>query len=352
MLSRFTGRRQPQELPCAITLVLACLVLVAPGCGVPDTQPFADATAQLRDGIHTVGAVTVERVKGDDEPIDSDQPPAPGDPDYPTWEVQQLWEVRLAAAQALVRYADALAAITASARRAGSTADELGSAIQEISRGFSAVSAPSDQVVALATKLVEIAVNVKAAHDLDDAISKAHPAVEGIAALLLEDLDDLLLRYQTAHRDELRRRFLKGETAYSREYLAITTRRSKAEEEVNRLWSERSEAGFDTAAGRELVEDLQAAEELLARLVARETPYRADYLALVREREDVEEIFRKTKQAVHTWLATHGDLAEAVRRNRQPNWRELLSTARELHVLIERLDEDDRVPATTEVSLD
>ena len=372
-------------------IVTAVLVLFVAGCRLPSVQPYANATAELRDAVETTGEVTVARMKGDSEPFDPKNPPEPTDPAYPAWELAQAWEVRLAAAGALVTYADALADITAAEEASADNMRDLAGAIDEIAASLPGVAAPSQEVVALATKLGEIALEVKAAHDLAEAVERAQPAVEGIADILSQDWDDMLVLYQTAHRMHVKDTFLRSDTDKSIKYLEFATYYTElksrvealraelqtakfenpsgrdlvaelkeaedlltgAEESdgpyytelksrVEALRDELREAKFENPSGRDLIAEVREAEELLAITEAQAGPYLEAYNDLARERQRVEALFKHAKEATAAWIQTHRDLAAAIKANRRPNWRELLKTTQELHVLIDALRADER----------
>ena len=371
--------------------VATVLFVFIAGCHLPNVQPYAEATAELRDAIEATGEVTVARMKGDSEPFDPENPPEPADPAYPAWELAQAWDVRLAAANALVTYADALADITAAEEASADNMRDLAGAINEIAASLPGVAAPSAEVVALATKLGEIAIEVKAAHDLAEAIERAQPAVEGIADILAQDWDDVLVLYQAAHRMHVKDTFLRSDTEKSMKYLEFATYHTELKNRVEALRVELQTAKFENPPGRDLIAELKEAEELLARAEASDGPYYTElkarvealrdelrtakfenpsgrdlmaevreaeellaiteaqagpyleaYNDLARERQRVEALFKHAKQATAEWLQTHRDLAAAIKANRRPNWRELLKTTQELHVLIDALRADER----------
>jgi hypothetical protein len=324
------------------TLLLVAFVLSIAGCQMPNVQPYADATARLRDAIQVAGETTVARLKGDRKPFDLENPPRPGDDAYPAWELSQLWEIRLAAANALVAYADSLSDITAAGNQAGGNAQKLGTTISGLASGLAGVSAPSQEVVALAAKLTELAIKVKASHDLAKAVERAQPAVEGIAELLTKDLDDLLICYQTAHRDLLKDTFLRGKSEKSKKYLQLATYRKSLKERVEQLREELKGNEFTNPADRDLTSELEQAEELLTKANLAFLPYQEEYLELLRERERVEQLFDQAKKTTAAWLNTHRDLSESITSNRRPSWRELLSITQELHVLVDAVREDNR----------
>lgn len=327
----------------------AVFVLLIAGCQLPNVQPYADATVQLRDAIEATGEVTIARVKGDDNPFDSESAPEPGDPDYEAWELAQLWQVRLAAADALLAYADALADITAAGKAAGDNARQVGNVITEIAGDLPGVSAPSSEVVALAVKLGEAAIKVKAARDLAQAVERAQPAVEGIADVLENDLDDMLSIYQVAYRDHVEANFLIGDPETGNEYLRLATYHMKLRAKVEAVRKELADADFANPAGRDLIGEVQEAEQLLATAEAAWRPYGDQFQALRRERRRVEALFTQAKRATAAWVKTHGDLAEAIRNNRRPNWRELVKVAAELHVLVDAVRAAESPLAPTDI---
>lgn len=324
------------------TLFALALVLTIAGCPIPNVQPYADATAQLRNAIQITGETTVACVKGDREPFDLKKPPRPGDDTYSAWELAQLWEIRLVAANALVAYADALADITAAGNQAASNAQRLGSTIDEITLSLQGVSAPSQEVVALVSKLTELAIKVKATQDLAKAVELAQPAVEGIAELLTKDLGDLLIIYQGAHRALVKKTFLRGDSEKAISYLQLSSYRKALQSQVEKLRKELEDNEFVNPAGRDLISELQQYEELLTKTDIALLPYQKEFLELVRERERVEQLFDQANKATAAWLQTHRDLAAAIKANRRPNWRELLEVTQELHLLIDAVREDNR----------
>ncbi len=343
-MSHGPGALHLRDTGMSIVMFLALLVA---GCQVPDLQPYAEATAQLRDTIRVAGDVTVARVKGDQSPFDPGHPPDPQDPAYGAWELQQLWQIRLTAANALVTYADALANITAAGRTRGDNARDVAAALREIGASLPGVNAPSQEVVALAATLGEVAGQVQAARDLAQAVERAEPAVEAMAAVLEQDLDDLLICYQTAYRKCVKDTYLRADSSASSEWLRLATYLTKLQARVEELRAALKENAFTNPAGRDLIRELQDAEQLLAAAQASSLPIREEYRALEHERERVETVFQQARNATAAWVRTHRDLAASIRANRRPDWREFLTVARELHVSAAALRADERPVSRT-----
>jgi hypothetical protein len=307
---------------------------------LPDVQPFADATAQLHDGLERAGEITVARVAGGEEVR------APEDDEEPTtaWQLQQVWETRLFAAEALVAYSDSLAEIVAAGKDASNGAERLGSTINEIAEQIPGVGTLSPGLVGLGQRLVTTAIEVKASRDLADAVEKADPAVAGIAEILVEDLDDLLALYKKGYRDVVRERY----AAVDSEYKKLRDHRDNVQKEVETLRAAFDVPAEDGGDPEEASAQLQSAEELLAQTNAAFLPLWERRQALEKEREDLEALVELTRKAAGAWRQTHLDLSTAIDEGRRPNWRELLREAQELYELVEVIiEENEKADAPT-----
>ena len=308
----------------AVPALLLPLLLL--GCvALPDVQPFADATAQVNNSLKEVGEITVARV-ANGEKVEA---PGEGEEASDAWQLHEIWRTRLFAAGALVAYADSLAEIVAAGNNAANAATKLGSTISEIAAQVPGVGTLSPSVVSLGQKLVEIAIKVKTSRDLATAVEAADPGVAGIADILVEDLDDVLLLYKTGNRKVRRERY--GQDS---KYKKLRDHQRKLHDHVIQLRK-------DTAlTDPEQVVALQQAEELLARANEAFAPLWDRKRALENERAEFETLIRRTDQTVRAWRQTHHDLAGAIREGRRPNWRALLTQAQELHGLVEAIREE------------
>jgi len=298
------------------SIPLCCVILtfglVVSGCQVPNVEPFANATLALRRAIIESGAVTAETMAT--VPKRSTN----------TKELMDLWQDRVRLMDVLLGYSDALAGVAAAGAAAQQTVQTLGDSIMSLADIVPSTGAAAREGVQLAQLLIRTGIQIKAYHDLDAAISAAHPALTEVARYLQADLDDLQRLYRNASQD--------------REF-AIDETYGKHEAQRDQLLARRDRLR-DTMFGtfNDInVEQVKKIEELIAYMEPEHQEYVQQRATLLRERTLTSQMFNKAKQGIRAWVQAHEELKLAMAQKRQPNVRLILSTAQEIKDAVDRI---------------
>jgi hypothetical protein len=300
----------------AIVVLITAVFVV--GCGVPNVEPFAEATVELRRAIVEGGAMTAEAMTtaaatlpGDDANEDAEQ-------------FVEIWGDRVKLADVLVGYSDALAGIAGAGVGAQQTAEALGSSIMQLADIVPGTGAAVDAGVRLGEVLVRAGIQVKASKDLGQAVDAAHPALAQVADYLQEDFGDLAILYKKASQDM--------EKALDDEYGRSLDGRRRLLDKVSKL-----RLAVITDPNDENIERVKKVEEVLALMEPEHEAYMQRRHVLSQTRTAAIEMFSQAKAGVRAWIQAHDDLKLAIEQNRQPNVRLILSTAQEIKEAVDRI---------------
>ena len=322
----------------AAKLLLVCTVCAlaaagSVGCQAPGAQlkGFADATVELQTAIRASGDVTVAATGAVPAIDEQNKVIAPSDPKHPANQLAQLWQERTRAMDGLVAYADALASIAAASDQAQQNTEALGESVKRLTTfipGTASTSVPAGEIVTLAAKIGEIAIQVKAAKDLGDEVSRAPPALEGIAIVLGKDLKDLETQYKVASQSL--------ERATDTEFGPRNEYRKKL---IDRRGELRNTVANElTSANLEMsTKALEMVDHLIKETDADDIAYNTRFANVLTERRRVIQMIGAARAGVQTWLTTHQDLARAIEEGRHPNVRLVLAKAQEIRTLVDAL---------------
>jgi len=160
---------------------LACLLIS--GCtSLPDAQPFADASVRMQGAVSQSGRVVVQELRELDWAQDQ------------ATDLEEAWQERIAAVDAVVRYSNTVAAIVAAGEKGGESATALAGSLGTLA-GAAGIALPGGEVIGVATDTVkfigaQIAL-VRASNSLKEALAQSQPAVNRLTAILTADQQDL-----------------------------------------------------------------------------------------------------------------------------------------------------------------
>ena len=298
--------------------------LTLAGCQMPDLQPFADATSALRSSVVASGDATIRLM--------AQQQGAAGDKTQPSAELQKIWVERVQAMDALVGYSDALANIAAAGNQSATNVKALGDSVSQLAEAVPGVGSSVKEPVAIAAQLATLAIQVKAAADLSDATAKAQPALKKIAEILDADLGDLALLYTTASQN--------AELAVNDEFKIRNDYRTKLltqREQVRTDMFAAKASDLDAAIGRS-----RAVDGLLADSDKEYDAYVARHTQILSARAATLDGISKCRAGVKVWLKAHQDLQSAIKQNRRPNVRVLLTAAMEIKDSVDRIKKQQK----------
>lgn len=300
------------------TFAALVLMLVVSGCQVPkNVGPFADATGELHRAINESGTVTADAMAI----VSAVTTVASAQNDAKEFVV--IWQDRVKLMDVLLGYSDALAGVAAASTEAQKAAEVLGSSIARLAALVPGTGSAVAAGVQLGQILIRTGIEIKAFHDLAQAVGAAHFALAEVGKYLEADLEDLRRLYLKASQDL--------EAALDDTY-------GKREDQRDRLLAKRNElrdvmlASFNDAT----IEQVMMLEELLARMEPEHQEYINQHEALLLQRTTTIQMFKKAQKGVRAWVQAHEELKLAIEQNRQPHVRLILSTAQEIKDAVDR----------------
>ena len=305
---------------------LFCTVLAGvalSGCGtLPDARPFADATGALAASVRSSGQALADSIIETGAAVPEEEQSA-----YTQLaaKFQKAWAVRVQAAQGAVDYANAIADLMKAGKQGGETVKTVGESLSGLA---SAVNIPLagaafDAAEDLARFIVDRVAIVRASRSLEDALSKAQPAVDRMAEHL-------------ASESELR---LKPtlEAAYKNLRSSINNRYGADAGFAQHVEARRDQLRKETLKDNGKLAQLQEFDRLRTTLAVglNERDQALDKAAAAYKTRL--QLLNALTAATRSWAAAHRDLASAVREKRSVNATELQDTVVELKDLIKKV---------------
>ncbi len=323
-------RLGPTRVRSAIAAILAGVALA--GCELPNLQPYADATQDLRvavasTGDQVAGALAENRT-----------------PDADVASFKAAYAAIDQSMEAFGNYSDSLAAIADAGEKGSENAGKVADSFNALIDGFGAVSpigAVPANAIAVIKEAYGIVARVRAAQSMKAAVAAVNPSVQKFATLLEQDAVDMkTIVDRVAQNSTLRIQnceapyapvdcmALKKLDAIAREYV------KEAQKEQADLANLLAGGGKPNAAQLALANDKSAlAADVSARLAQRKALL-DDAAGRQRVRN---ELLDKIKDGVAAWAAIHARLAQDLADGTQPNVRNLAAAAKSISNLIEKV---------------
>lgn len=296
----------------ARALLAAALLLLAAGCApLPTAQPFVDATRQYRASLAAGGGV-LEQELAEAGGAEAAQ------------RFAKSWELRLRAADALVSYSKAIAAVADSGSRGAESAQRVADSAQTLAGavGLAAPGAAAAVATDTAAFIYAQIAAARAARSLADALGQAQPAVERIAGIMARDLADAEALLRAAVK-------LK-ETELARAYNTEMAFYASLLEERAAIYRKARRTGADETRLLELEQLIQATQSWRA-------PMQAESAALAGRLRAGRQLIAASRQALSEWSSAHADLAAAVQAGRGVDAAGLTAATEEMRELIGRM---------------
>lgn len=308
----------------ATWLSVATFIFMA-GCStLPNTQPFADATAGLGGAVASSGSVMVAEIKSTPFP----QAAAQGA------KLEEAWAARNRAMSALMEYADSVQAITSAGKQGEESAKKLATAVDGLAQSLGAASLGASAAGSLAVDTFSYAygqiAKARAAHSLEESLAVVQPAIERIAVLFAADLkaaDETVTLAIRAQRDALADAN-QSELAYRRQLIATQN------QIMGSIRGELADNKMPTELSR--VDELNRITAMLAQNDTWFAGYQRDQNAISDRGRAAHELIAATASGFTSWAAAHAGLLAAVRTKHPPSATELLAAAGRINDLVER----------------
>lgn len=314
---------------CASCSLLALLLLALTGCQTPDLKPFAESTAAMHTAIKEGQKVFVRELEAIRT---ADKEATYIDDALSTF--TNHWSLRVAFMDTMVDYSEQLAAVADAPRQRGENTKAVAEAVEKVAGTFGPYGAAVGGGLEIVRKVDNLVAQVRAARTLQQAVERANPVVTNVVPLLIKDLKKLQNTLPTMRlglRSSIQEQH--GDALEARKNLLARLPplyRRLADEiaDPDANWATAA-ADFNTDVA-EVAKTLMEMDRWYLPLAARikEDNQRIDAgIALLSE----------AQAGLQRWMEIHRKLGSDLAERRQPNWRLLLETAREIQNDIERI---------------
>lgn len=297
-------------------------VLTLGGCGsLPDAKPFAEATGVLSASAKASGQAMKDSIQEAAAVQQEDQKAYVALADR----FGKAWQPRELALRGATDYADAMVGVVAASEKSAETASKVADSLTGLSTAFGVpLAAPAvataTEIGAFVWKRVSI---VRASNSLEQALEEAQPAVDRLAAQLIEDsrrdLNPILIDLRDSVRAGISKPYDTDQNLLQEfEYVQENLRRRALKDDryIGALQK------FDIVK-----------QPLDMRLSERDRKLEQ---AAVAYRARVQ-LVNAMALAVQSWADAHRDLARAVKEKRKVSVSELIETAAELRELTKKV---------------
>jgi hypothetical protein len=288
-----------------LVLTLVCIVLLA-SCATHDLTSFAEASKALSTSVNTGGDLAIKPLAR--MPLWANgNLVQPDDPSHPSKALEASWEGRRKAMEAVLVYSASLAAINeASAHRKENAAELVGS-VKQLASAVPSLGVGASAAGDLVVFGLGVYTEIKAWHDMRQAVQAADPAIQLVAKALKLDFTELSNEFESKQRDQIIQK-VNALRPVVRVHQALQKQRDIQRTRV-------ADAPSDTTLGAELarLDGLIAAVEVdLNKLQSEKGKIEA---ALAEGKE----FFATTIKAIDAWASAHADLVKSFEQERPPN---------------------------------
>jgi hypothetical protein len=235
-----------------------------------------------------------------------------------------VWRDRVKLMDVLVAYSDSIANIALASQASKQTAQVFGDAVKSLAELVPSTGIAVSDGIDLGARLIETGIQIKAFHDLDEAVGATHETLAKVAEYLEKDLADLKRLYITATQDierDLDNAF--GEREWYR--TELLNKRSELRRNLTGSFSDAN------------IQALEKIEALIAHMEPEHQEYEKRRADFFKERSATTRMFDKAQRGVVAWLQAHEELKQALEQNRRPNVRLIMVTAQEIKDAVDRI---------------
>ncbi len=193
-------RLMPGKFGGFVTVLLSALLVS--GCATPNLKPFADASTTLSITVKRGGDLAIKPLAKTPLWVYDVLVP-PGDPKHPYKDLEASWELRQRAMDAVLIYSTSLDAINEAVAHREENAEALVNSVQQLASAVPGYGAAFNSFGTLVVKGLKITVEVKAYHDMRQAVEAADPAIQLVARGLKEDFTGLSNLFEAPLNDQL-----------------------------------------------------------------------------------------------------------------------------------------------------
>lgn len=318
----------------SVAFIIGAMALVT-GCQTPDLKPFAAASADVAAGIAWGGDLAIRQIAREPAIVGS-AVIAPDEPNHPARPLAVEWAPRRRAAEAVLAYSGALAAIGDASTNRKANAAALLDSVKQLAAAVPGVSLGTNAAGNLLISAASGVVELKAWRDMRTAVKNADAAIALIAGVIRQDLASMSNLYAGFHTNQI----VQARTAAEFRQLTRLYDSLRKEQETKRGLVAGSPA--DPITGT----DLTRLDSMLAGV---ERDLRPRLAAIAHHRTalaDGAAFYAAAMAGIDAWAAAHRDLSIAFEQRRTPNIALLLVRAQEIQAQLQEFKSAQRQPAT------
>lgn len=304
-------------------LIAGCLLV---GCStLPDAQPFAAATANLRSAVAASGVAVVSEI----EQVEIEGVKAQAK------SLEKAWEERNRVLSALVTYSSSLVEIVEAGKKGAEAAEAVADSVSSLAMAAGIAMPGAGEAGAVVTETAKFVYDqiakARAARALEKAMSEVQPAIERIAQKMATDmgaLDDIVRTAGAAQRNHLK---IANQTnlAYR---ASLEKKRGAMMAEMTALLER------DLAPGQTQLDNLRTTTDLLAATETWRQEYRAQHQTIASRERLARQLIAETKAGLANWATGHGRMLAAVKLKRIPSAAEITESVTNIRNLVERYE--------------
>lgn len=304
---------------------LLCLVVLA-GCTTPDLTPFADAGKAVSTGVNTAGDLAIKPLTHmalwDSK---SNKYVEPDDPSHPAKKLQESWELRRRAMDAVLVYSASLAEISQASARRKQNAAELVDSVKQLASAVPGITAVPTAAGDLVVTVASAGIEVKAWHDMGKAVRAADPAIQLVATMLKKDFAGLSKLFQDQRKADLLHVVL--------DLRPVENVYGKLLEQRENLRKAVAKDPCDLSKGG----DLARLDTLMAGVEQDRNRRLSEKAQIQASLADGQAVFAAADAALDAWASAHKGLVKSLEQNRAPNLALLVARAEELKAIVDRI---------------
>lgn len=320
------------------TLLPLLLLVLGESCTLPDLHPFATATADLDLAVRQTQDFVVDDLRSLAAEVEHQVPSASA-------EARELesaaeifsaeWTKRTSAMQALLAYSNSLANIADAGKKGSENSRALAESVNKLLGAIPSVTAqiPAAAIDVTAWIGAEVA-RVRAHRSLAKSVDEADPIIREVAAIIANDFGVVAA--------SLPANAILAEALQQKQYGELLKYRNKL---IARRASVSRRIG-DLAESTAISATDEQEAVLVARLLneadAWYLPYSEERDEIVRRSRMASRIATKAQAAVIDWARIHGEIGRALEDGRAPSTETLITKAKEIQELVERLGEKNK----------
>ena len=310
----------------AAAILCVAFATMLTGCATPTVTGFSDASKTLALAVKTGGTMAITPLAT--QPIWDDTNKVfieAGAEEHPFKELEEQWQTRRKAMDAVLVYSASLEAISNAAANRKANAEGLAGSVGQLASSVPGYGSAAKAGAVVIKKGMEVVVEVKAWHDMRQAVEAADGAIQKLAPVIKENLETLGRQHSA--------NVLVALAAHRKATFTLLTQEKTLLKNRDAQRAVVDATPGDATKGAELTR----LETLLATVQVDANRARAEKARLRESQRIGKEFFESAAQGVEAWALSHAEIAKAFQENRTPNLGLLVARAEEIRAMVDEI---------------